>query len=98
MVNKRAVTTHYQLIRDAAAHIGGRVVETVSAGDCFFHAISIALSDIGVKRTVAEVRQLIGIKLQFQAEEYREMFVLEVGGERQQANLRVVHQSNMARS
>lgn len=45
IVDKRAGKSHCQLLCDVAARIGGKMVETVSAGDCSSHAICFARSD-----------------------------------------------------
>jgi hypothetical protein len=51
-----------------AAANNARLVNTVGMGDCFFDAIRIGLSNIGIRRSIEELRQLAGIELQINAD------------------------------
>jgi OTU-like cysteine protease len=81
----RFIVSHHQLLCNAAEYNNGYVVETVSAGDCFFDAVRIGLYAIGIQRSVKQIREMVGIELQCNAAIYRQCFDVEVIAEHEQA-------------
>jgi hypothetical protein len=66
--------SHAEYLRNVAVANNVQLRQTLGGGDCFFHAVQMALHDCGIDRTVRELRQLAAIEMRINAQLYRPLY------------------------
>jgi len=72
-----SASSHFEFLKKVASLYGGDIQETVGGGQCFFDAVRIGLVQLGMSRSIDELRELAGIELTRNASYYERMYHLE---------------------
>ena len=80
-----AALTHNECLHNVARLNNLCIVPTAGSGDCFFLAVQHGLQQLGLSRTVKELRFLVGLELTINAQLYRHRYNIDDYGQRMQA-------------
>jgi OTU-like cysteine protease len=78
--------SHTECLRRWAERNNAQLLDTIGGGDCFFHAIQIGLAQLGIKRTIAELREAAATEMTMNATAYRPLYYTEDNLLREQAS------------